>query len=105
MSGQERFRNLWEHYYEDTQAIIWVIDSGDKYRMVVVKDELNSLLTNQCKIYIDWLRIKKFAAIKSKNIPILFVANKKDLPNALSPTEISSVLELEDMIERPWFIV
>ena len=44
MSGQGRYRNLWEHYYEETQAIIFVVDSSDKLRMSVVKDELNQLL-------------------------------------------------------------
>uniref|UniRef100_A0AAZ3RLZ9 ADP-ribosylation factor-like protein 6 n=1 Tax=Oncorhynchus tshawytscha TaxID=74940 RepID=A0AAZ3RLZ9_ONCTS len=35
MSGQGRYRNLWEHYYKEGQAIIFVVDSGDKLRMVV----------------------------------------------------------------------
>ena len=29
MSGQGRYRNLWEHYYKDAQAIIFVIDCSD----------------------------------------------------------------------------
>ena len=47
MSGQSRYRNLWEHYYDDTQAIIWVVDSSDKFRLVVIKDELNALLSHK----------------------------------------------------------
>lgn len=30
MSGQGRYRSLWEHYYRDCQGIIFVIDSSDK---------------------------------------------------------------------------
>ena len=44
MSGQGRYRNLWEHYYRDCQGIIFVVDSSDRLRMVVAKDELDMLL-------------------------------------------------------------
>ena len=60
MSGQGRYRNLWEHYYRDCQVaiiitpdinldifhqgIIFVVDSSDRLRMVVAKDELDMLL-------------------------------------------------------------
>lgn len=47
MSGQGRYRNLWEHYYRDAQGIIFVIDSTDKFRMVVAKDELDHLLSHK----------------------------------------------------------
>ena len=47
MSGQGRYRNLWEHYYKECDAIIFVIDSSDKLRFVVAKDELDILLKNE----------------------------------------------------------
>uniref|UniRef100_A0A3B4YK36 ADP-ribosylation factor-like 6 n=1 Tax=Seriola lalandi dorsalis TaxID=1841481 RepID=A0A3B4YK36_SERLL len=47
MSGQSRYRNLWEHYYKESHAIIFVIDSGDKLRMVVAKEELDTLLNHE----------------------------------------------------------
>ncbi|KAG9486136.1 hypothetical protein GDO78_008944 [Eleutherodactylus coqui] len=50
MSGQGRYRNLWEHYYKEGQAIIFVIDSSDKLRMVVAKEELETLLNHAGKI-------------------------------------------------------
>eukprot|EP00965_Chrysotila_dentata_P238515 6202556-Pleurochrysis_carterae.AAC.3 len=46
MSGQGRYRNLWEHYYKEVAGIIFCIDSTDKIRMCVAKDELESLLSN-----------------------------------------------------------
>ncbi|MBV95259.1 ADP-ribosylation factor-like protein 6, partial [Eschrichtius robustus] len=46
MSGQGRYRNLWEHYYKEGQAIIFVIDSSDRLRMVVAKEELDTLLNH-----------------------------------------------------------
>lgn len=44
MSGHDRYRSLWEHYYKDCQGIIFIIDSSDKLRLVVVKEELDMLL-------------------------------------------------------------
>jgi hypothetical protein len=44
MSGHDRHRSLWEHYYKDCQGIIFIIDSSDKLRLVVVKEELDMLL-------------------------------------------------------------
>lgn len=51
MSGQGRYRNLWEHYYKETHAIIFVIDSADKLRMAVAKDELDHLLSHNGRSY------------------------------------------------------
>ena len=62
MSGQGRYRSLWESYYRDAHAIIYVLDCTDKLRMTVARDELNSLLEH--------------GDIKNKCIPVLFFANK-----------------------------
>ena len=62
MSGQGRYRSLWEQYYSDVQAIIFVLDSTDKIRLVVAKDEIKILLDHP--------------DIKSGRMPILFFANK-----------------------------
>ena len=44
-SGQGRYRNMWEMYYKDAQAVIFVIDSADRLRMAVAKDELEGILS------------------------------------------------------------
>jgi len=90
MSGQGRYRNLWEHYYSDAQGIVFVIDSSDDIRMCIVKDELDSMLAN--------------AEIKSR-APILFYANKMDKPKALKPTDISKLLKLDLITDRRWTII
>merc|ERR1711920_142626 len=80
MSGQSRYRNLWEHYYGDVEGIVVVVDSSDKLRFAVVKDELETMLQDP--------------RVAEKKIPILFLANKMDLPNASPPVEITQALEL-----------
>ncbi|XP_030283960.1 ADP-ribosylation factor-like protein 6 isoform X1 [Sparus aurata] len=90
MSGQSRYRNLWEHYYKASHAIIFVIDSGDKLRMVVAKEELEILLNHE--------------DIRCKRVPVLFFANKMDLDSAMSSVKVSQMLSLENIKDKPWHI-
>lgn len=90
MSGQGRYRNLWEHYYKDCHAVIFVIDSSDKLRMVVAKDELDQIL--------------RHPDIQRKRVPILFFANKMDLRDALSSVKVSTVMSLDQIRDKPWHI-
>ncbi|KAL0248063.1 hypothetical protein GEMRC1_003300 [Eukaryota sp. GEM-RC1] len=78
MSGQQRYRDLWEHYIKDCQAIIFVIDATDALRLCVAKEELGSVISHE----------------DLKPVPILIFGNKMDLPEAESPAAITSNLEL-----------
>ncbi|KAG7222344.1 hypothetical protein INR49_016299 [Caranx melampygus] len=75
---------------EEGQAIIFVIDSADKLRMVVAKEELDTLLNHP--------------DIKHRRIPILFFANKMDVRDALSSVKVSQLLCLENIKDKPWHI-
>lgn len=89
MSGQGRYRSLWEHYYQGVEAIIFVVDSSDSLRMVVAKDELETML--------------KHPDFRDKQVPILFLANKIDLEDSMSASKISQILGLEGL-RNPWTI-
>jgi len=90
MSGQGKYRNLWEHYYRDAHGIIFVIDSSDELRLVVARDELQLLLGHQ--------------DVKNRQIPILFYANKMDVRGALNSVQVSSWLGLDSIRDKPWNI-
>jgi len=90
MSGQSRYRTLWEHYYRDVEAIVFVLDSADRVRMCVVKDELDALLSHK--------------ELSSRDVPILFFANKMDLPDALDVVAIVDELALDRIQDQPWHI-
>ncbi|KAF6258276.1 ARF-like small GTPase [Scenedesmus sp. NREL 46B-D3] len=90
MSGAGRYRLLWEQYYLETQAVIFVVDSADRLRLVVAKDELDNMLSNPQL---------------GRRVPLLFLANKMDLPSALTPVELAQAFRLEEIRERPWQIV
>lgn len=90
MSGQGRYRDLWEHYYKDCQGVVFVIDSSDRLRLVVVREELDLLLQHP--------------DISGRRFPILFFANKMDVRDALSSVKIAAGLGLERILDKPWHI-
>ena len=79
LGGQTKFRQMWHHYYESTDAVIFVIDSNDKDRFNEAKQELHALLDQECL----------------RNVPFLIFANKQDLPCAAELVEMKKKFELE----------
>jgi len=49
MSGQGKYRSLWEKHYASVEAIIFVVDSSDELRFGVARNELEMILENQGK--------------------------------------------------------
>mmetsp|Transcript_2892 Transcript_2892/g.8468 ORF Transcript_2892/g.8468 Transcript_2892/m.8468 type:complete len:175 (-) Transcript_2892:255-779(-) len=90
MSGHSRYRSLWEEHYAASDAIIFVVDSSDRIRMCVAKNEIEELL--------------RHPDLTGRQIPIIFFANKMDLPGALTPVECSQQLDLERISDRPWHV-
>lgn len=90
VGGQDSIRPLWKHYYQNTDALIFVVDSADigEDRIGKARDELHNLLNE------DELR----------NASLLVFANKQDLPKAMSSAELTEKLGLQDLKKRDWFI-
>ena len=76
VGGQDKIRPLWRHYYQDTQAVVFVVDAYDKGRMSAAREELNILLQEA----------------QLQNKVFLIYANKQDLPNALTAQEVAMQL-------------
>ena len=89
MSGAGRYRNLWERHFRETAAVVFVVDSADKLRLCVAKDELDAMLES--------------SELLGK--PFLVFANKMDLPTALSPVDVAQGLSLDEIEAHPWQIV
>merc|ERR1712088_241037 len=81
VGGQDKIRPLWRHYYQNTQGLIYVVDSSDAERVSEAQEELHKMLGE------DELR----------DAIVLVFANKQDLPNALSVTDITSKLGLNNL--------
>uniref|UniRef100_A0A8R7PWJ6 ADP-ribosylation factor n=1 Tax=Triticum urartu TaxID=4572 RepID=A0A8R7PWJ6_TRIUA len=44
VGGQDKIRPLWRHYFQNTQGLIFVVDSNDRERVVEARDELHRML-------------------------------------------------------------
>ena len=44
IGGQKSLRSYWRNYFEQTDGIIWVVDSTDRRRLLDCKAELDKLL-------------------------------------------------------------
>ena len=73
VGGPDRIRSLWVHYFAATSAIIYVIDANDKERLGEACQEL------------QWAASR----IEARNLPVLVLANKMDLPNPAGVEEVA----------------
>ncbi|KAJ3361363.1 ADP-ribosylation factor-like protein 1 [Allomyces macrogynus ATCC 38327] len=88
LGGQTSIRPYWRCYYANTDAIIYVVDSCDKDRMAVSREELVSMLEEE----------------ELKDAALLVMANKQDMEGALSPAQVSEQLGLSALKNRQWQI-
>merc|ERR1719355_237465 len=47
VGGQDKIRKLWRHYYQDTQGLIFVVDSSDRDRIEDAREELHKMLREE----------------------------------------------------------
>jgi ADP-ribosylation factor-like protein 2 len=80
VGGQRSLRSYWRNYFEENDAVVWVVDSADTRRLDDCAAELHSLLKEE----------------KLQGATLLILANKQDLPGALSAKEIAERLGLDD---------
>lgn len=88
VGGQGKIRPLWRHYFQNTQGLIFVVDSNDRDRISEAEKELHNMLRE------DELR----------DAVLLVYANKQDLPNAMNASELTEKLGLGHLRNRQWFI-
>uniref|UniRef100_A0A8R1HMW4 Uncharacterized protein n=2 Tax=Caenorhabditis japonica TaxID=281687 RepID=A0A8R1HMW4_CAEJA len=88
VGGQKRIRALWKYYFPNTTTLVFVVDSSDRERIPEVKEELYSLLEEP----------------ELAQAHLLVFANKQDMPNAITPNELSNKLDLPAIKNRQWFI-
>lgn len=88
IGGQTSLRSYWRNYFEQTDGLIWVVDSADKRRLLDCKAELEKLLVEE----------------RLAGASLLVFANKQDIAGALTPEEIQEVLGLDQITKRHWCI-
>lgn len=86
LGGQANLRPSWSTYYTLTDCIILVVDSTDRGRVSIARGELTSLLAHE----------------HLEAVPVLVIANKQDLRDAMTPGELSTALGLPDVKGHDW---
>ena len=71
IGGQTKLRDLWHHYYQGSDAVIYVLDSSDVDRIALAKETLENVINHP-----DMM-----------NVPVLVLANKMDMAT-LRPIEL-----------------
>lgn len=89
VGGQKSLRSYWRNYFECTDGLVWVVDAADRMRLDACKHEMNILLEEE----------------RLAGATLLVLANKQDLPGALSAQEIKDILELDKITTHHWSVV
>ncbi|XP_054944826.1 ADP-ribosylation factor 1-like [Physeter macrocephalus] len=88
VGGQDKIWPLWHHYFQNTQGLIFVVDSNDRERVNEVREELRKMLAED----------------ELWDTVLLVFANQQDLPDAMNAAEITDKLGLHSLHHRNWDI-
>ncbi|CAI5949636.1 unnamed protein product [Closterium sp. NIES-64] len=84
LGGQIGLRTIWEKYYEEAHAVIYVVDAACPDRFDDARGALEKVLRHEDLV----------------GAPILIFANKQDLPSAVGEEDLTHCLELRDLKGR-----
>jgi len=90
IGGQTSLRSYWRNYFEQTDGLIWVVDSADRARLQDCKAELQQLPQQE----------------RLAGASLLVFANKQDIVGALTAEQIRAELGLDELsaTKRHWRI-
>jgi len=88
VGGQDKIRPLWRHYFQNTQGLIFVVDSAGRERAAEAAEELTKMLGED----------------EMRDAILLVFANKQDLPNAMAASELTDKLGLNSLRGKRWYI-
>lgn len=84
LGGQLGLRTIWEKYYEEAHAVLYVVDSVSKTRFEDTKSTLEKVLRHP----------------DLQGAPVLIFANKQDLAGAVNAEELSEFLDIKEQNGR-----
>ncbi|XP_054165499.1 ADP-ribosylation factor-like protein 5A [Oppia nitens] len=88
IGGQESIRQGWQTYYANTEFIILVVDSTDRERIGISKEELWKMLAHE----------------DLRKAGVLIYANKQDVKDCMTAAQISKELNLTAIKKHKWQI-
>eukprot|EP00921_Rhytidocystis_pertsovi_P000384 GHVQ01000757.1.p1 GENE.GHVQ01000757.1~~GHVQ01000757.1.p1 ORF type:complete len:186 (+),score=18.73 GHVQ01000757.1:435-992(+) len=89
VGGQKSLRSYWRNYFEETEGLVWVVDSTDRNRLNDCRMELHRLMKEE----------------RLSGASLLIFVNKQDLPGAMTADEVHEILELSKLSSsRHWSV-
>jgi ADP-ribosylation factor-like protein 2 len=86
VGGQSSIRSYWRNYFEQTDGLVFVIDSADQQRMELAAKELHALLLEE----------------RLQGASLLIYANKQDVEGAIDIKEIAQIMNLKEIKTHHW---
>ncbi|KAH7724879.1 ADP-ribosylation factor family protein [Aphelenchoides avenae] len=84
LGGGERIRDIWKTYFAEVYGLVYVVDSSALSRIEENRQMVQTLVEHKDLV----------------GKPILFLLNKKDLPEAMDEMQFSEQFELHNMAKR-----
>ncbi|XP_063156554.1 ADP-ribosylation factor-like protein 4D [Candoia aspera] len=81
VGGQEKLRPLWKSYMRRTDGVVFVVDSAEVERLEEARVELHRIAHSS----------------DNQGVPVLVLANKQDVAQALSVAEVEKRLGLREL--------
>nr|KAF6337786.1 ADP ribosylation factor 5 [Pipistrellus kuhlii] len=119
VGGQDKIRPLWRHYFQNTQGLIFVVDSNDRERVQESADELQKMKQERRAFLHSreegaWgprrtprfhpLGLSQLQEDELRDAVLLVFANKQDMPNAMPVSELTDKLGLQHLRSRTWYV-
>ena len=98
----------WTSYFQDTDAVVLVVDSTDRMRTALVKARSSPhcdpphALTPRTRAQLELQRLLECDSLASACI--LVFANKQDLRDAMGVAELTAVLGLQSVRTHEWHV-
>ena len=89
IGAQNKLRPLWrKSYFVGCEGLVYVVDTSDSSRFDEAKEEL------------DWI----LESDEMVGVPLVVMANKQDLPQAATPSDVAMRLGLDKLRNRKWHV-
>lgn len=75
LGGQAELQSLWDKYYAESHAIIYIVDSSDRERIDESKETFDKVIASE----------------NLKGVPLLVLANKQDIPECMGVREVKPI--------------
>ncbi|XP_068629921.1 ADP-ribosylation factor-related protein 1 isoform X2 [Battus philenor] len=67
LGGQQELQSLWDKYYAECHAVIYIVDSSDRERVSESKETFDKMIASE----------------HLSGVPLLVLANKQDIPDCM----------------------